>query len=132
MRFAAALAPLLILVACATPREACITEANRDLRRVNSLIIETQENLARGYGLETRQETRVRPARCTGRGVDPEGEPFSFRYDCERTEVIDRQVPVTIDLAAEQRKLTQLVAQQRQLERQSQAQVQACIAAHPE
>lgn len=132
MRPFAALVPLLILVACATPREACITEANRDLRRVNALIIETQENLARGYGLETRQDVQVRPRRCTGHSVNSEGEPFTFRYDCDETQVIDRQVPVTIDLAAEQRKLEQLLAQQRQLERQSQAQTQACIAAHPE
>lgn len=132
MRIAAALAPLLILVACATPRESCINEANRDLRQVNALIIETQGNLARGFGLETRQDTRVRRGRCTGQGVGPDGEPFSFRYDCDRTEVVDTQVPITIDRVAEQRKLTQLIAQQRQLERQAQAQVQACIAAYPE
>jgi len=129
---AAALAPLLVLAACATPRESCITDATRDLRRVNALIVETQENLARGYGLETRQQTRVVHARCTGHGVDGEGEPFSFRYDCPRTDVTETQVPVTIDLAAERRKLDQLVAQQRVLERQSQAQVQGCIAAYPE
>lgn len=133
MRLAApALASLVILAACATPRESCINEATRDLRQVNALILETQQNLARGYGLETRQETRVVPSRCTGQGKDAEGNSFSFQYDCERTDVFDTQVPVTIDIAAERRKLDQLVAQQRVLERQAQAQTQACIAAYPE
>lgn len=131
-RAAAAIAPLLILAACATPREACINDATHDLRRVNALVVETQQNLARGFGLETRQETRVVPSRCTGHGTDPEGNDFTFRYSCERTEVHDREYPVTIDIAAERRKLDQLLDQQRRLERQSQAQVQACIAAHPE
>ncbi len=131
-RAATAIAALLILGACATPREACINDATRDLRQVNALILETQQNLARGFGLETRQDTRVVPSRCTGHGTDPEGNPFTFSYRCERTEVTDIQVPVTIDIAAERRKLDQLLEQQRRLERQSQAQVQACIATHPE
>lgn len=132
MRLAAAFIPLLILAACATPREACVNDATRDLNRVNRLITDTQANIGRGFGLETRQETTVRRGRCTGTTVDSEGETISFRYACDRTEVVDREFPVTIDLAAERVKLSQLLDQQSRLERQSQARIQSCIAAHPE
>ena len=122
------LAALVLLSACATPREACISEASADLRRVNAFITDTQANIARGYALETRQEVRVREALCYG--LDSEGNPFSF--ECEKTEVIDVQVPVAINLAAEREKLDSLIAQQAVLERQSQARIQACIAAYPD
>ncbi|MCC7322051.1 MAG: hypothetical protein IT542_13865 [Rubellimicrobium sp.] len=127
-----ALLPLLALAACATPRESCINDATRDLRQVNALIQTTQANLARGYGIETRQETRVVPGLCDGESVDSQGNVTHFTYQCERTVVNEIEVPVVIDIAAERRHLDQLVEQQRRLERQSQAQIQACIAAYPE
>lgn len=125
---AATLVPLLALAACATPRESCINDATRDLRQVNRFIAETQANIARGYGIEVRQETRVRMGTCTGETE----EGVEFEFDCEKTEIIDREVPVPLDLAAERARLDSLLAQQATLERQSNAVVQACVAAHPE
>ena len=59
MRPALMILPFLALAACATPREQCIGQATRDLRVLNSLIAETQGNLARGYAIEEQQEVRT-------------------------------------------------------------------------
>ncbi|MBD3765401.1 MAG: hypothetical protein IE927_11935, partial [Rhodobacterales bacterium] len=45
---------LIALAACGTPREQCIARETRDLRTVDRLIAETEENLRRGYALEER------------------------------------------------------------------------------
>jgi len=133
MRVAAiALVPVLALAACATPRESCITEATRDLRQVNRFVAEAQANIARGYGLETRQETQVRRATCEGETTLPDGTVVETEFECERTVIIDVEVPVALDLNAERARLASLMEQQATLERQSNAVVQACVAAHPE
>ncbi len=131
MRLAATIPALLalgLLAACETPREACISDANRELTRVNRFITETRANIARGYALDSRQDVQVIPDRCTGRTES--GEEFTYR--CDRTEVVDVAVPVPLDLRAEQAKLESLLQQQAQLQSQSQAMIQACAMAHPE
>jgi hypothetical protein len=128
MRKILVLLPLLALVACATPREACINDATRELRTVDQLIAQTQGNINRGYAIAEVQDVRTIRTRCTG--TNPDGTTFTF--PCQQTETVDRQQPVTIDIAAERAKLAQLRQQKTALERQSQATVQACIAAHPE
>lgn len=124
----ALLPALALLAACATPRESCISAATGELRRVNSLIATTEANIARGYAFETRQEVRVRDGICEGET----SEGVTFTFECEKTEVVDVRVPVPIDVAAERAKLDSLIAQQAILERQSQAQIEACIAAYPD
>lgn len=123
-----ALLPLIVLAACASPRDSCINDATRDLRRVNAFITEAQENIARGYAFETRQEVRVRPDICEG--VTEDG--VTFTYECERTAVVDVPFAVPIDIAAERAKLESLLEQQALLERQAEARIEACIAAYPE
>ena len=46
------LAPLLLLTACGTPQEQCISANTRDLQVVDRLIRDSEANLARGYGYE--------------------------------------------------------------------------------
>ena len=108
---AAAFALPLILTACATPREACINDANRELRTIDRLVIETRANLARGFALEERQEVRVVRADCEGENED--GTTFTFR--CDQTETFTRREPVAIDLNAERAKLQSLEERQRQM-----------------
>ena len=118
----------LALAACQTPREACISGATRQLSIIEGLIAETQGNLARGYAIDTRQEVRVRPDTCTIQLPDgTEG-----RVRCEDTTVVDIDVPVAIDLRAEQAKLDSLLEQRARLQSQTQDAVQSCIAIHPE
>ncbi len=122
------LLPLLALAACATPRESCISEATRELRTLTALVNETQGNIARGYAIAEVQDVAVRRTRCTGTNAD--GSTFTF--PCEETTTVTRQQPVAIDLRAERAKLDSLLERQALLRRQSDAQVQACIAAYPE
>lgn len=128
MRQIAYLLPLLALAACATPREACISSAQRELRTVNSLIAQTQGNINRGYAIAEVQDVRTRRTRCTGTNDD--GSTFTF--PCEETETIRRQVPVAIDVTAERAKLATLQEQKARLEPATQAAIQQCVALHPE
>lgn len=127
MRRAIFLLPLLA-AACATPRESCISQAQRELRVVNSLVAETQGNIARGYAIDTRQDVRTVQSICQGRA--PDGTPI--RIGCQEVETFNRRVPVAIDLNAETRKLNSLLDRQVQMQRTSDQAVQQCIAIHPE
>ena len=128
MRAPVLLVPLLALVACATPREQCISQGTRDLRVINSLISETQGNLSRGYALAEQQEVRVLRRSCEGTNADGS----TFRFPCEETETFTRNVPVAIDLNAERAKLRSLQERQVLEQRRARAATQQCIAIHPE
>lgn len=127
MRRALILLPV-ILAACATPREQCISEVSRELRVVNGLVTQTQQNISRGYALERVQDIRVVSTTCTGTNAD--GSTFTF--PCEETETFNRSVPVAIDLDAERAKLESLLERQAQLQRATDAAIQQCVAAYPE
>lgn len=127
MRRALILLPLL-LAACATPREQCINDVTRELRVLNGLVTETQQNISRGYALEEVQEVRVIRTTCTGNNDD--GSTFTF--PCEETQTFNRDVPVAIDLNAERAKLNSLLERQAQLERATDAAIQQCVATYPE
>ena len=128
MRPALMILPFLALAACATPREQCIGQATRDLRVLNSLIAETQGNLARGYAIEEQQE--VRTLRKTCRGENSDG--TIFRYSCDETETFTTSRPVAIDLNVERAKLNSLVERRNQQQTTSDQVVLQCIATHPE
>ncbi|MDA1154819.1 MAG: hypothetical protein O2873_08705 [Proteobacteria bacterium] len=128
MRPALMILPFLALAACATPREQCIGQATRDLRVLNSLIAETQGNLARGYAIEEQQG--VRTLRKTCRGENSDG--TIFRYSCDETETFTTNRPVAIDLNVERAKLNSLVERRNQQQATSDQVVLQCIAAHPE
>lgn len=124
------LSTLALVAACATPREACISGAQRELRTLNGLIAETQGNLARGYALGQNQEIRVVRERCPV--YDSEGNETGTFTICEVPETVTTQVPVAIDLNAEQAKLRSLLDRKAQMETQVNAAIQQCIAANPE
>lgn len=127
MRRALLLLPLLA-AACASPQEQCINEVTRDLRVIGGLVNETQGNLARGYAIQQVSEEQVIRRTCTGNNED--GSTFTFR--CDNTMTVTRDVPVAIDLNAEQAKLNSLLERQSQLEQSSQAAIQQCAVAYPE
>ena len=128
MRPALFILPLLALAACATPREQCINQANRDLRVLTNLVAETQGNLARGYAIA--EDQQVRTIRRTCRGQNSDGS--TFRYRCDETETFTTSRPVAIDLNAEQAKLNSLVQRQQQQRAASDQMVLQCINLHPE
>lgn len=127
MRAALFIVPLL-LTACATPREACLNDVNREVRVLDALIGVTRANLSRGFAIEERQEIQTRRTFCTGTNED--GSRFRFR--CEETETRTRSVPVAIDLNAEQAKLTSLEQRQMQNISNTQSGIAQCIARFPE
>ena len=118
MRPALILLPLVMLAACATPREQCISNVSR----------ETRVNLARGYALEEQQEVRTIRSTCQGRNED--GSTFEFR--CPETKTITTTRPVAIDLNAERAKLASLEERFAQTQAASNQAVAQCIAVHPE
>lgn len=127
MRAALFVVPLL-LTACATPREACLEEVNREVRVLDALIAETRGNLARGFAVEEEQEIRTRRTFCTGQNEDGS----TFRFRCEETDTVTRTVPVAIDLNAERAKLESLEQRQRQNIANAEAGIAQCIARFPE
>jgi hypothetical protein len=127
MRAALLIVPLL-LTACATPREACLDEVNREVRTLDRLIATTRDNLDRGFAVEERQDVRTRRATCTGKNEDGS----TFRFRCNKTDTRTRTVPVAIDLNAERAKLTSLEQRQMQNISNAQAGIAQCIARFPE
>lgn len=123
-----ALPLLLALGACATPRQTCIAHVTHDQRVIDRLIARTQANIARGYALETRQEVVQVPDFCRVTADDGSVSLVS----CDRVEVQDHQVPVAVDLNAEQAKLTSLLERQRQMRAQTAAAVAQCQATYPD
>lgn len=128
MRPALVILPLVVLAACATPREQCISDVTRDTRVLSMLINETRGNLARGYALDERQDVRTIRARCRGR--DEAGDIFTYR--CDKTQTFNTTVPVAIDLNAERAKLASLEERFAQSQVASNQAVAQCIATNPE
>ena len=120
--------PLIALTACATPREQCISDANRDTYVLQNLVNEARGNLARGYALAESTDVRTLTRTCRGRDANDE----VFTYPCNETETFTTTRPVSIDLAAEQVKLNQLERRLSQAQSNANAMVAQCIAMHVE
>ena len=128
MRSIFLLIPALALTACATPRESCIYDANRQLNSLQDQISTTQGNIDRGFALFEQTGTVVTEKTC--QELTPEGDVRSF--DCDETQTSQTSVPVVIDVAEERAKLKDLLQQLAPLQRATGEAVQRCIMIHPE
>lgn len=113
----------LALAACASPQQQCVTNATRDLQVVDGLILETRQNIDRGYAIREDIVPTASFNWCFG----------NYGYNtgvslCSNNSTRVRRTPVAIDPAAEQAKLKNLEAQRRTLEERSRAQLAACEA----
>ena len=127
MKHALLLLPLA-LAACATPREACINEASRNLKIIDQLIVETRANLERGYAVEEKTEVRTVRKMCSTEL--PTGE--TVKTPCSDVETRTVKVPVAVDLEEEAAKLASLT-KRREAEAASVASAaQVCQATYPE
>lgn len=117
----------LLLTACATPREACLADATKEVRILENLIEVTRANLARGYAVGERQVVDTRRTFCTGRNDDGS----TFRFRCEETDTKTVQFPVAIDLDAEREKLVSLEQRQAQNRVNAQSAIAQCQALYP-
>ncbi|MGG7644882.1 hypothetical protein ACQ5SP_08775 [Rhodovulum sp. YNF3179] len=124
----ALLSLLLVLAACATPLERCVTQATRELRTVEGLIAETEANIARGYAIEEERVPYSYFTWCARGDVDEDGSGLVW---CRQTDFRLREKPVAIDMQAERRKLADLEEKRRDLAAAAAAEIRRCRAAYP-
>lgn len=124
MRCLSCLFCLLVLVACGTLQEQCISAATRDIRVVDRLIHETEGNLDRGYGYEYVTVYELDYVDC-GTESHPDRVCAVRRPEQERR-------PVALDLAAEQVKLTQLRSKRAQQAKSVAPVIAQCKVDNPE
>lgn len=124
------LAPLLLLAACGTPQEQCISANTRDLRVVERLIRETEGNLARGYGYVTVTEYETDWVDCTP--APTEDNPNPPRDLCFDRVPVSVRKEVALDLNAEAAKLESLKAKRALLSRAAESVIAQCKAKYPE
>ena len=129
---AASLSLPLILAACGTPQERCISRNTSEYRTVSSLLAEVEGNLARGYAWEERQVVRDRLTQCRSFVRDKDGKAVAVYEPCWQDYVDTERYRVPIDPAAEQRKRDNLAARKAALAGRAAAVVEACQAAYPE
>lgn len=119
-----AAAALLALAGCATPYERCVAPTARDLRVVDSLIAETEANIARGYGIEVTQVVHTEFVACRiGDG------PYRF---CAVPFTTPLRRPVAIDRETEAGKLASLRSRRTELLLELQARQASCRRLHPQ
>lgn len=113
----------LALAACATPQQQCVTNATRDLQVVDSLIVETTQNIQRGYAIREDVVPSSGFNWCFGNYGYNSGVSL-----CSNNTTRIRRTPVAINPQAEQEKLESLQAQRVTLATRSQEQLAACQA----
>lgn len=123
-----ALALLLPLAACATPREQCEQNATEDLRVVSALIVEIEQNLSRGYAVTQVPVTQPTLQFCYAGNPDNDTVGVVFCNELE-TKIVEK--PVVIDPAAEKAKLAALKQKQVELKSRSAKALAACAAQYP-
>ncbi len=118
----------LIVAACATPRESCISTAQGQLYVLQNQIRTAQGNIQRGYAIATVQDNSTAMVPC----VETRYDGSNYRSFCQVTQTTNRQEPVSIDIGEERRKLAELQARVVPLQRTTGVAVQQCIATYPE
>ena len=121
---------LVLLAACGTPQEQCISAGTRDLRTVDRLIAETQGNIDRGYAIENVTITQEHWGYCAQPQV--EGQPPVAPVPCMIEHDVTVQRPKTIVLADEAKKLEDLKAKRKDLAKAAEAVIAQCKAEYPE
>ncbi|GGG73052.1 hypothetical protein GCM10011415_21590 [Salipiger pallidus] len=117
------LAGLLALAACATPREACLSDAAGPWRSALKERERIAADLARGYTFETEFErtTRMRMCGTSAGGLIP----------CWETDTQPRTRKVPVDTAALRARDAQLALSLPGLRRTAEADVAQCHATYP-
>jgi len=118
------LAGLLMLVACATPQEQCISRATEQVGVMNKLIASTKRNVARGYAVRSEEYFETEEQICG----EVDGKPVY----CDIPVAKKRNVPVAIDLNVEKAKLRSLRVRRDKMAAIANAAAQECRRAFPE
>lgn len=119
---------LCVLVACASPREACLRSAFSEVATLDRLIAESEANLARGYRIEPEPYVTTGIDFCIGRGVYDTGFNVGLSY-CNTADTRYREREVAIDPVAERRTLADLRRKRSEAALVAETRVAACPAA---
>ncbi|MDO6667660.1 hypothetical protein Q4511_01870 [Paracoccus sp. 1_MG-2023] len=122
----------LLLAACGTPQDRCISRNTDEYRTVSALLAEVEGNIARGYSWEERQVVRTRFGQCRDVRRDKDGNREIVTRGCWRDYVDEERYRVPIDPAAEARKRDNLASRKAALAPSAASAVSACRAAFPE
>lgn len=114
----------LLLSACATPLEQCIASASRELRVLSGLVASTQVNINRGYAIVTERFFVTEEQVC--------GQIDQKPVYCDVPVAESRDVPVAIDLNAEQATLDSLLTKRAELAKLAQAAIKNCKTQYPD
>tara|TARA_R110002096_G_scaffold47539_62_gene126951 strand:+ start:1319 stop:1723 length:405 start_codon:yes stop_codon:yes gene_type:complete len=131
-RFTPTFAGLLLLAACGTPQQRCINGATRDLRIVDRLIGQSQQNLRRGYAMEDVVRTGVRWEECrpaVAATATTEAQPARMCLE-DYSYTVAR--PKAINLADEREKLAEMQTKRRELAKDADLAAAQCRLEHPE
>ncbi len=126
------LLPLLVLVACGTQQEQCISRNTSEYRAVSRLLADVEGNLARGYAWQEKNVVRTEWDDCRAVVRNKAGERVIVSRPCLRDVTDTVRYRVAIDPAAEKRKRDNLVERRAALAKQANSAVSACRAAYPE
>ena len=118
---------LAVLAACSTPKEDCLNEALRDLRVVQTLIVESEETIRRGYAFQSETRAIQSLQFCLGTRSHRAGLGF-----CNQVIPITKQTPVAVNLDEERAKLRSLKNKEIQLRKESLRQQATCEAEFPD
>ncbi len=123
------LAPLL-LAACATPRQACLATASRDVATIDRLILETRTNIERGFAVDRELYTGTRVDLCMGSGGGRHHRNVGWSY-CMVPETRVLSTPVAIDTTLEKRKLAELLEARKRAEKAAAERIGYCDTRYP-
>ena len=112
------------LAACATPQEACISQAQSELRSIRDQISTAEGNISRGYAIHRQTVPYTYVSTC----YTDTGEA----YQCEENGTRVQETPVAIDIAQERVKLASLQARLSGAERRANEQIAQCRLTYPE
>ena len=118
------LALVLALTGCTSALQNCETAAQAEFNTVSALILETRQNIERGYAIERKTEASVGIQFCF---ADRISDNFGVAF-CNDTVVEETETPVAIDTAAEKRKLATLEARLAELRPVMERELAACRA----
>ena len=125
--FRFALLPALALtLGCTDPRQACLSEATRDLGTIRALIADTEATVRRGYAIETEERTRIFTTFCLGNRTSNVGLSV-----CNSSQPVISRRPVAVDIGEERRKLASLQVRERELRASTASEIQRCELAYP-
>lgn len=111
---------LLPLVACAMPQPDCGAQTTRALGTIQSLIAQTEANIARGYAIEQRADTILYTQTC------PSSDGTVANSFCDRLQPVTERIHVAIELEAERTKLRDLKLKEAALKSQAHTTARKC------